>query len=158
MSLSKNSIGMGSSNEMLKNEWTPVVGGNRLDKPTFGEKFRYFCKRAFGFVGKLAGGLGWLFGPLGGLVGNTLYQLGGMTDRSANKQMVKKYDDMQVSEQLLAGSMFQGITPGFGNMNPTGGPGIQNFNTDGLYQERSNSFSLRSMAAGEAIQGMTLKV
>ncbi len=147
----KNNLQMIKRPDLMKNELYQVVGGNLLDKPTGGEKFRYFFKRAFGFFGRMAGGFGWLLGPLGGLIGSSLYQLGGLSERSADKQMAKKYQDMQVSDQLMANSPFMGATPG---LSMSDGPMIENFNSDGLAKERSQTFGLRSEAASAAIRGM----
>ena len=161
MDFVNNNVKLNQNRNLLKNEWVPVVGGNRLDKPTFGEKFKYFFKRAFGFLGRLAGGLGSLFGPLGGLIGGTAYRLGQWSDRSADKQHAKKWQDMSVSEQVLQmNSPFQGAAPGFGDVQTMdmGQPSINNFNTDGLYQERAKTFGLRSEAAGQAIKEMDKSV
>lgn len=142
--------------DRLKVEMRQVVGGNRLDKPSFGERFAMGFKKFIGFFGRLGSQIAPLFGPLGGLIGAGLYGVSNLAERSIEKQMAKKMSDLGVSEQIAMNPQNNFITPGMMDTGYTQGQGgsINNFSTDGLEMQRFNAFNLRGLAGAQSINQM----
>src|SRR4029453_10134991 len=104
----------------LRIEYRAAGGGNALDKPTFGEKFKMFMAKMGSILGKIGGAIGPFFGPFG-LVGSApSYGLSRFSDHMVANMQAKKQAsaDMDLASSSLAGQSSGSIfAPGFESFN-----------------------------------------
>src|SRR4030095_15983128 len=82
-------------------EYRAAVGGNLLDRPTFGEKFKMFMAKMGGILGKIGGAIGPFFGPFGMVCSQLGYGLRRYSDRAAANMQAKRQANADLD---LAGS------------------------------------------------------
>ncbi|MBL7686215.1 MAG: hypothetical protein JNK65_09325 [Deltaproteobacteria bacterium] len=107
------------SPDILKMEYRQVVGGNVLEKPTFGEKFKMFAAKAGGFLGRIAGAVLPFFGPLGMVGSVAAYGLSRFSQGAVDKMYAKRQMNAQKDAEAASFDPQQaGLwAPGFaGNM------------------------------------------
>jgi len=100
--------------DIMRVEYRQVVGGNLLDKPTFGEKFKSFLAKMGTFVTGIAGKILPFFGPFG-MVGSTVaYGLQKFTQGKLDQWQAQKQYNASIDSQAAAISNQPMIAPGFG--------------------------------------------
>jgi hypothetical protein len=106
--------------DMVKLEYRQIVGGNALDKPTFGERFKMALAKIGSIFGKIAGAIGPFFGPFGMVGSAAAYGIQRFSDRAISNMQAKRQNDANLdlaASSLQTGNIF---APGFGS--PFGDP------------------------------------
>ncbi|GEM_PF-2133294 len=102
--------------DVLRTEYRQVVGGNLLDKPTFGEKFKIFLAKAGSFFGRIAGAVLPFFGPLGMVGSSAAYGIQRFSEGAMAKMQAKREYSALMDSQSTALSGASFWTPGFNTM------------------------------------------
>src|SRR4030095_14830505 len=106
--------------DMVRIEYRAAVGGNALDKPTFGEKFKMFMAKMGSILGKIGGAIGPFFGPFGMVGSAASYGLSRFSDRMVANMQAKRQAsaDMDLASSSLTGQASGSISaPGFESFN-----------------------------------------
>jgi len=99
--------------DTLRLEFRQVTGGNALDKPTFGEKFKMAMAKVGGFLGRLGSVLGPMFGPWGMVGSAAAYGLQRFSEGAVNRMYEKKAYQASRDAQSDQVNISQMFTPGF---------------------------------------------
>ncbi len=102
------------SPDVLRVESRQVVGGNPLDKPTFGEHFKMAMAKVGSFLGRMGAAVGPLFGPFGYAGSIGAYGLQNLSDGAINRMQYKKFYEANLDAQSASTSTAGLWTPGFG--------------------------------------------
>jgi hypothetical protein len=149
--------------DMVRVEYRQVVGGNALDKPTFGEKFKMFMAKAGSFLGRIAGAIGPFFGPFGMVGSAAAYGIQRFSDRAIGNMQAKRQAsaDLDLAASSLmnqgAGNIF---APGFGgpfgdgSAPSDGGVQVAPF-ARGYEQDIGTTLNNKGQATADAVSGMT---
>jgi len=109
--------------DVLRTEYRQVVGGNLLDKPTFGEKFKMALAKVGSFFGRMAGAVLPFFGPLGMVGSSAAYGIQRLSENAIQKMQAKREYSAALDAQStsLSGAAFW--TPGYnqGSLPPMSG-------------------------------------
>jgi len=147
--------------DMVKPEFRAAVGGNALDRPTFGEKFKMFMAKMGSIIGKIGGAIGPFFGPFGMVGSAASYGLSRFSDRMAANMLAKRQAnaDLDLAASSMAGQGTAGVAPGFDFSSPMGG-GTGNTGIEvapfarGYEQGIETTLNNKGQAAIEAVGGM----
>ncbi len=99
--------------DVLRSEYRQVVGGNLLDKPTFGEKFKMALAKVGSFFGRMAGAVLPFFGPLGMVGSSAAYGIQRLSENAMQKMQAKREYSAALDAQSTALSGAGFWTPGY---------------------------------------------
>ncbi len=99
--------------DVLRTEYRQVVGGNLLDKPTFGEKFKMALAKVGSFFGRIAGAVLPFFGPLGMAGSAAAYGIQNFSDNAVQKMQAKRQYSAALDAQADSMSGADFWTPGY---------------------------------------------
>ncbi len=100
--------------DVLKYEYRQVVGGNALDKPTFGARFKTALLKGLGFLGRIGGAVAPFLGPLGVPLGAGMYGMSRVSDGLLGRMYQKRAQESAMDAQAAQmGSNPQVYTPGW---------------------------------------------
>ncbi len=115
--------------DILRMEYRQQVGGNALDKPSFGQRLGMFFAKGFNWIGKIAKTVLPFFGPLGMVGSAAAYGVEKLTGNAIDKIYAKRqYEaslDAQAASTDLSGVWTPGFNPGMGSMASSGQGDIQ---------------------------------
>ncbi len=149
--------------DVLRTEYRQVVGGNLLDKPTFGEKFKMALAKVGSFFGRMAGAILPFFGPLGMVGSSAAYGIQRLSENAIQKMQAKREYSAALDAQSnsLSGASFW--TPGFNSASvPTMSGGISTMEVApfarGMEGNILNTLNNKGAAALDAVNNGSLGV
>jgi len=143
--------------DIMRMEYRQVVGGNLLDKPTFGEKLKSFFAKMGTFITGIAGKILPFFGPFGMVGSAAAYGLQKFTQSKLDQWEAKKQYNASLDDQAAAISNQPLYAPGFGDVASSGfsDPSIQVAPfARGYEQGIENTLNNKGQAAVNAVNGM----
>lgn len=139
---------------VLKVEYRQVVGGNGLDKPTFGQRFKLALAKVGNFFGGIAGRVLSFFPGLGTVGSAVAYGVQSLSQSAMNSIYQKRGAEAAADAQSTSFSGVNLYTPGFS--------GIENRPTEegiqvapfarGYEKEIASVVESKGAAASESIQ------
>ncbi|MFO1518549.1 MAG: hypothetical protein U1F57_02620 [bacterium] len=99
--------------DILRMEFRQQVGGNALDKPSFGQKLGMFFAKGFNWIGKIAKTVLPFFGPLGMVGSAAAYGIEKFTGNAIDKIYAKRQYEASLDNQAASMDMSNAWTPGF---------------------------------------------
>lgn len=99
--------------DVLRTEYRQVVGGNALDKPTFGERFKMALAKFGSIFGKIAGAVAPFFGPFGMIGSQVAYGLSRFSDGAMAKMQAKRENQANLDAQASQLNPANFFAPGF---------------------------------------------
>jgi len=99
--------------DAMRYEFRQVVGGNALDKPTSGEKFKRFFAKLVSWGSGIGSAVARFFGPIGMAASAGLYGVKSFADRATARMDEKRAQDAALDESAasMQGTEFE--APGF---------------------------------------------
>lgn len=101
---------------VLKVEYRQVVGGNGLDKPTFGQRFKLALAKVGNFFGGLAGKVLSFFPGLGTVGSAVAYGVQSLSQSAMNSIYQKRGAEASADAQAASFNAANFYTPGFGGI------------------------------------------
>ena len=148
--------------DMVKYEYHQIVGGNALDKPTFGERFKMALAKVGSIFGRIAGAIGPFFGPFGMIGSAAAYGVQRFSDRAIAGMQAKRQANADLD--LAASSLMSqgggnilvpgGVNPFGDGSAPSSGLEVAPF-AKGYEQEIGTTLNNKGQATADAVAGMT---
>jgi hypothetical protein len=145
--------------DIMRVEYRQVVGGNLLDKPTFGERLKSVLAKVGTFLGGIAGKILPFFGPFGMVGSAAAYGLQKFTQGKLDQWQAKKQYEASLDQQAAAVSNQGLYAPGFGGFDiasagtPDSSIQVAPF-ARGYEQGIENTLNNKGQAAVDSVNGM----
>lgn len=140
--------------DVLRMEFRQIVGGNALDKPTAGQRFKMALAKAFSFFGGVGGLVSSFFGPMGMVASAGLYGLKRLSDGAIGRMQTKQAQQANLDQSTASLGNANFAAPGFNwNVDPgvsssSQGPQVQ-------WAPSSRGFEREIMSSLNARSNMT---
>ncbi|MBF0493132.1 MAG: hypothetical protein HQM15_10175 [Deltaproteobacteria bacterium] len=99
--------------DVMRFEYRQVVGGNALDKPTAGEKFKRFLAKFVSWGSAIGSIVGKFFGPIGMAASAGLYGAKKLADGAVARMDNKRAQDAALDEGSASSQGVEFEAPGF---------------------------------------------